>query len=48
MLSQPAEIRMIPIDRIDVINPRERNSRVFDEIVGNIKASYSGALLLSL
>ncbi len=29
---------MIPIDRIDVINPRERNSKVFDEIVGNIKA----------
>lgn len=36
--SQPGEIRMIPIDRIDVINPRERNSKVFDEIVGNIKA----------
>jgi len=29
---------MIPIDRIDVINPRERNGKVFDEIVGNIKA----------
>jgi len=35
--TQPGEIRMIPIDRIDVINPRERNSKVFDEIVGNIK-----------
>ncbi|WP_027815906.1 plasmid partitioning protein RepB C-terminal domain-containing protein [Paraburkholderia bannensis] len=35
---QPAEVRMIPIDQIEVINPRERNSRVFDEIVGNIKA----------
>jgi len=35
---QPGEIRMIPIDRIDVINPRERNGKVFDEIVGNIKA----------
>ncbi|SOY40335.1 ParB-like partition proteins [Cupriavidus phytorum] len=33
-----SEIRMIPIDQIEVINPRERNSRVFDEIVGNIKA----------
>jgi len=35
---QPAELRMISIDRIEVINPRERNSRVSDEIVGNIKA----------
>jgi hypothetical protein len=33
-----SEVRMIPIDRIDVLNPRDRNKRVFDEIVGNIKA----------
>ena len=32
------EMRMIPIDLIDVLNPRERNKNVFDEIVGNIKA----------
>lgn len=31
------EVRMIPVDQIEVINPRDRNSRVFDEIVGNIK-----------
>ncbi|UIF86283.1 ParB/RepB/Spo0J family partition protein [Cupriavidus sp. UYPR2.512] len=37
MKQQAGEIRMIPIDQIEVINPRERNSRVFDEIVGNIK-----------
>ncbi|QDQ82318.1 plasmid partitioning protein RepB C-terminal domain-containing protein [Paraburkholderia megapolitana] len=35
---QPAKLRMIPIDQIEVINPRERNNRVFEEIVGNIKA----------
>ncbi|HEY3326140.1 MAG TPA: plasmid partitioning protein RepB C-terminal domain-containing protein [Novimethylophilus sp.] len=35
---RPGELQMIPIDRIEVINPRERNSRIFDEIVGNIKA----------
>ncbi|MEI7291781.1 plasmid partitioning protein RepB C-terminal domain-containing protein [Paraburkholderia tropica] len=35
---QPAEVRTIPIDQIEVINPRERNSRIFDEIVGNIRA----------
>lgn len=33
-----SEIRMIPVDRIDILNPRERNVRVFGEIVGNIKA----------
>lgn len=31
------ELRMIPIDRIEVLNPRERNQRVFQEIVGNIR-----------
>lgn len=31
------ELRQIPIDRIEVLNPRERNSRAFGEIVGNIK-----------
>lgn len=33
-----SEIRMIPVDRIDILNPRDRNKRAFDEIVGNIKA----------
>lgn len=32
-----SEVRMIPIDLIDVLNPRDRNKRVFEEIVGNIK-----------
>jgi ParB family transcriptional regulator, chromosome partitioning protein len=35
---QTGDVRMIPIDQIEVINPRERNNRVFNEIVGNIKA----------
>ncbi|QBQ95907.1 ParB/RepB/Spo0J family partition protein [Paraburkholderia pallida] len=35
---RPAVVRMIPVDQIEVINPRERNSRVFAEIVDNIKA----------
>lgn len=34
---RPGEMRMIPIDRVDVLNPRERNNRIFEEIVGNIK-----------
>ena len=33
----PVKIQMIPIDRVDVLNPRERNGKVFEEIVGNIK-----------
>lgn len=34
---RPGEMRMIPIDRVEVLNPRERNNRIFEEIVGNIK-----------
>ena len=33
-----SEVRLIPIDLIDVLNTRDRNKRIFDEIVGNIKA----------
>jgi len=32
-----SELQMIPIELIDVLNPRDRNSRVFEEIIGNIK-----------
>jgi len=32
------ELRMIPMDRIDVLNPRERNQRKFNSIVENIGA----------
>ena len=32
-----AELRMIPIGSIEVLNTRERNHRVFHEIVGNIR-----------
>lgn len=31
------ELQMIPIDQIEVLNPRDRNNRIFDDIVGNIK-----------
>lgn len=34
---EPGEMTMIPIDKIDVLNPRERNKGAFEEIVGNIK-----------
>jgi len=32
-----SNLQMIPIDKIEVLNPRERNGRIFDDIVGNIK-----------
>lgn len=31
-------VRSIPIDHVEVLNPRERNGKVFAEIVANIKA----------
>ena len=32
------ELRMIPIGKIEVLNPRERNKQVFEQIVDNIKS----------
>lgn len=32
-----APVRMIPLDQITVLNPRERNAKVFETIVRNIK-----------
>ena len=36
--TQLPELRMIPLDRIEVLNPRERNQRKFNLIVDNIGA----------
>jgi ParB family transcriptional regulator, chromosome partitioning protein len=36
-MHRPSEMQMIPLEQIEVLNPRERNNKVFDEIVGNIK-----------
>ena len=35
--TRQATLKMIPIAAIEVLNPRERNQRIFDDIVGNIK-----------
>ncbi|WP_018925723.1 plasmid partitioning protein RepB C-terminal domain-containing protein [Pseudomonas umsongensis] len=32
-----SELKMIPLEFIEILNTRERNGRVFEEIVGNIK-----------
>lgn len=36
MTESARELRLIPVDRIEVLNPRERNEEAFDEIVENI------------
>jgi len=33
-----SELRMIPLERIDVLNSRERNNRMFEQIVTNIRS----------
>jgi ParB family chromosome partitioning protein len=33
-----SELRMIPLEKIDVLNPRERNNRMFEQIVINIRS----------
>lgn len=35
--ARQAQLKMIPLAAIEVLNPRERNQRIFDDIVGNIK-----------
>jgi len=36
-IKTPKTVRMIPVDRIEVLNHRERNTRIFEEIADNIK-----------
>ena len=33
----PERVTLIPIDRIEVLNSRDRNAKVFEEIVENIQ-----------
>lgn len=32
-----SDLQMIPLELIDILNPRDRNARVFEDIVGNIQ-----------
>lgn len=36
--NKPSEILMIAIDQIDILNTRERNVKIFEEVVENIKS----------
>ena len=38
MRETPEAVSLIPIDRIEVLNSRDRNTKVFEEIVGNIRS----------
>ena len=38
MNDTPETVSLVPIDSIEVLNSRERNMKVFEEIVGNIRA----------
>ena len=38
MRETPEAVRLIPIDQIEVLNSRDRNTKIFEEIVGNIKS----------
>ncbi len=33
VVPREGELKLIPIDAIEVLNPRERNSKIFEEIV---------------
>ena len=37
MVNAPESVTLVPIHRIEVLNSRERNAKVFDEIVENIR-----------
>ena len=34
----PEAVTMVPVNRIEVLNSRERNSKIFNDIVENIRA----------
>ena len=37
MTDTPESVTLVPIDRIEVLNSRDRNMKVFEEIVENIR-----------
>lgn len=36
MTATPSKVQMIPVDRINILNPRVRNKKIFGEIIQNI------------
>ena len=38
LLTTPEAVTMVPINRIEVLNSRERNNKIFNDIVENIRA----------
>ena len=38
MTDTPESVTLVPIDRIEILNSRDRNMKVFEEIVENIRS----------
>ena len=38
MTDTPESVTLVPIDRFEVLNSRDRNTKVFEEIVENIRS----------
>ena len=38
MTGTPDTVTLVPINRIEILNSRDRNMKVFEEIVDNIRA----------
>jgi ParB family chromosome partitioning protein len=38
MTGTPESVSMVPIDKIEILNSRDRNMKVFEEIVNNLRA----------
>ena len=38
LLTTPDAVTLVPINRIEVLNSRERNNKIFNDIVENIRA----------
>jgi hypothetical protein len=38
MTDTPESVTLVPIDRIEVLNSRDRNMKIFEEIVENIRS----------
>jgi len=38
VIDRKDEIRMVPVNRVEILNSRERNQKIFDEVVVNIKS----------
>jgi ParB family chromosome partitioning protein len=48
MTGTPDSVTLVPIDKIEILNSRDRNMKVFEEIVDNIRRREGTQLPISL